>query len=482
MNRPRLSPGSVPAGVAPLGYARDRATSGIVHLGIGAFHRAHQAVYTDDALAAGDAGWGITAVSLRSPSTRDALMPQDCLYMVEERSAAGPARRLIGAINTVLVAPEAPERVIAALADPAVHIVTLTVTEKGYYREPAGDGLLFDDPAIVHDLSGAAPRTIFGYLAAALDRRQAEGAGPLTLLSCDNLSGNGDLLDRLLGAFLARRGRPVERRWTCPNTMVDRIVPRTTAADRDGAPVDDHGLVVTEPFRQWVIEDRFAGPRPRWEVGGAQIVADVHPFELAKLRLLNGSHSTLAYVGLLLGHTYVHQAVADPALAALLRRQIEDEAMPTLAPAAGLDYGAYADALLRRFDNPALPHRLDQIASDGSQKIPQRWLAAMVERDARGLASPAYLLALAAWIVHVGGAAGRPVDDPLAGRLAAIWRVMSGDPRAVAAAMVSESGVFPDAFRNSATLPAALAATLTRLMDGDPRGLIAAITAPAPID
>ncbi|WP_235536402.1 MULTISPECIES: mannitol dehydrogenase family protein [unclassified Sphingomonas] len=469
-----MSASTLADGIALPGYTRDRARSGIVHLGLGAFHRAHQAVFTDDAMAAGDAGWGIIGVSLRSPAVRDALEPQDCLYVVEERGEGGRSR-LIGSINQALVAPEDPDRVIAALADPGVHVVTLTVTEKGYHRDPGSNHLLVDAQDVVHDLAGGAPRTIFGYLAAALDRRCASGAGPLTILSCDNLPDNGRLLGGLLDDYLVARGRARPAGWACPNSMVDRIVPATTAGDRARLTVEDHGLTICETFRQWVIEDRFAGPRPRWEAGGAQIVDDVRPFELAKLRLLNGAHSALAYWGLALGHAHVHEAVRDAELLVFVRHQLLAEAVPTLPPSSALDPEAYVAAILRRFDNPALPHRLAQIAMDGSQKLPQRWLATIVERDAKGLNSPAHLASLAAWIAFVGDRSGpgRPADDPLAPRLEAIWDGHS-TPGEIAMAVARTSGVFPAAFGASDALCRQLGEALDGLTARGRRGALEA--------
>jgi fructuronate reductase len=470
--RPRLSASVLAGDAAPFGYVRDRARNGIVHLGLGAFHRAHQAVYTDDAMAAGDSGWGIVGVSLRSPSVRDALAPQDCLYIVEERGEP-ERRRLIGAINQAIVAPEAPERVITALADPGVHVATLTVTEKGYHRDPQTNRLLLDARDVAHDLTGDAPRTVFGFLAAALDRRAATGAGPLTIMSCDNLPDNGRLLGGLLEDYLAARGGSRPDGWSCPSSMVDRIVPAVTADDLARLPIEDRALTVCEPFRQWVIEDRFAGPRPRWEAGGAQIVDDVRPFELAKLRLLNGAHSALAYWGLPLGYAHVHEAVRDADLLGFVRHQLLAEAAPSLPASAALDPGVYVETILRRFDNPALPHRLTQIAMDGSQKLPQRWLATIVERDAKGLTSPAHLLSTAAWIAFVGARSGggRPADDPLSSRLETIWDG-HGTPAEIAMAIVRSSGVFPAEFGASETLCRGLGEALDLILSRGRRGAL----------
>jgi len=259
--------------------------------------------------------------------------------------------------------------------------------------------------------------------------RMLSGTPGLTLLSCDNLSGNGDVLRRLMAEYLAAESPDTlgwfEAECTCPNSMIDRIVPATTVQDLDALEarlgLRDEAAVFTERFSKWVIEDRFAAERPAWENVGAQLVEDVAPYETAKLRMLNGAHSALAYCGLERGHTFVHQAVADPELRALIERLMRLEAAGSFAPAEGQDLDVYADALIERFANPALQHRLIQIAMDGSEKIPQRWLATLAAQRRRGLECPAILTALAAWLRHVRGDA-RPVDDPRAADLAALWR------------------------------------------------------------
>ncbi|HEX8445994.1 MAG TPA: mannitol dehydrogenase family protein [Sphingomonas sp.] len=478
---------ALPADVARPGYVRAGQRSGIVHLGIGAFHRAHQAVYTDAALAAGDRDWLITGVSLRSAQVRDALVPQDGLYTLAERANGTTRRRLIGSIATVLVAPETPDAAIAALADPATHIVTLTVTEKGYHRLPATGGLADADPAIAAELRGGAPTTTLGLIAAGLARRRADGAGGLTLLSCDNLSRNGRLLRGLMAEYLDARD-PGLRAWaedkvTYPDTMVDRIVPAVAPADLEGVAVAlglrDAAAITTEPFHQWVIEDRFAGPRPRWELGGAQFVQDVQPFETAKLRLLNGSHSLLAYAGLALGLEHVADAVAHSALGPLVQRMMRTESGPSIMPAPGLDIPAYCTALLDRFRNVDLRHRLEQIAADGSQKIAQRWLTTIIERADAGLDSPIHMLGVAAWIVHMRGhhGDGRPhaVSDPLADRCRLLWADGSHDVDRLTLRFVTDTGVFPAGFRDRPLLSTALAATLRRWLEKGPAAAIAEI-------
>src|SRR5690606_31670048 len=266
-------------------------------------------------------------------------------------------------------------------------------------------------------------------LAEALARRHAAGLPGLTLLSCDNLAENGRQLETLLGEYLAARSSALAG-WfaaecTCPATMVDRIVPATTPADLDTLEqrlgLRDEGAVFTERFSQWVIEHRFAGPRPAWEKLGAELVSNVAPYETAKLRMLNGAHSALAHLGLERGHEFVHQAIADPALRPLIERLMRQEAGTSFTAAPGQDIGAYADALLARFADPALNHRLIQIAMDGSQKIPQRWLETLAFHQAEGRHCPAILEALAAWLRHVRGEV-RPVDDPMAGEFRALWQ------------------------------------------------------------
>lgn len=426
----------LPDDVTRPAYDRDAQQCGIVHFGIGAFHRAHQAVYTDDAMNAGDRDWSITGVSLRSPAVAQQINPQDGLYTVTQRSSEGSHRRLIGAVRSVIVAPENHEALIAVLAAPATRIASLTITEKGYCRH--ADGTL--------DFSQC-DGSIYDYLARAFRRRIDAGMPGLTLLSCDNLADNGAQLGRFMDAYLAHMA-PDIRGWfgqecACPSTMIDRIVPATTDADRADLEraigMRDESAVVSEPFGQWVIEDRFAGPRPRWEVGGAQMTSNVRAFETAKLRMLNGAHSALAYLGLARGYTYVHQAIADPVLGDLAAKLMRDEAAPSIDAAAGQDLVRYAGALIERFSNPALNHRLIQIAMDGSQKIPQRWLETLAFHQERGATCPAILTALAAWIVHVRGDRD-PVSDPLAGDLAARWRTAGSTQ--IVTSLFGENGMF----------------------------------------
>lgn len=409
----------VPADVARSSYDRQAQQVGIVQFGIGAFHRGHQAWYTDLALDNGDRDWAITGVSLRSDAVARQMNPQDGLFTVTERSGNGEATRLVGSVRDVLVASTQAQAVIARLAAPATRIVSFTITEKGYGRAP--DGSL--------DLDHAGSGSFFPLLAQALLHRRETGAGGITLLSCDNLAGNGAQLARLMGEYLAHAHPDLlgwfEAECTCPSTMVDRIVPATTPEDlaelarRIG--VDDQAAIFTEPFTQWVIEDRFAQGRPSWDRVGAQMAADVAPYETAKLRMLNGAHSALAYLGLERGLRFVHEAVAEPDVRELVERLMRQEAAPTVKAGAGQDLDAYADDLLERFFNPRLQHRLSQIAMDGSQKIPQRWLETLAAASQEGRTCPAILRSLGSWLRHVRGDNG-PVDDPLAQPLARLWQ------------------------------------------------------------
>jgi len=438
----------LPPAVARPRYDRRAITPGIVHLGIGAFHRAHQAMYVDDALAAGERDWGITGVSLRSGDVREALAPQDGLYTLAVRDAEGTKLRVIGSVGEVLVAPRSAEAVLARMSEPAVRIVSLTVTEKGYCRDAAGDldmanaGILADLADIDH------PRTAIGFLVAALKRRRAAGGAPFTVLSCDNLPANGrttrHVLAQFAGALSPDLAAFIEGEVACPSTMVDRIVPATTDADR--AAVDaalglsDAWPVISEPFSQWVIEDSFTAGRPRFETAGCEMVADVTPYEDMKLRLLNGAHSSLAYLGALAGLETVAEAIATPELKAFVVALMGDAAA-TLAGIEDEDIERYRAALLARFANPALKHRLRQIAMDGSQKLPQRLLSAVRARLAIGLPVTRHALSVAAWMTFARR--GDKLDDPLAEaiasaahagpaallRLSAIFGDLAGEPR-----------------------------------------------------
>jgi len=449
----------LPADVARPAYDRAAVKTGVVHLGIGAFHRAHQAVVFDDALASGDLRWGVLGASLRSPGVRDQLNPQDGLYTLVVRDGTEEHLRVIGAGRGVLVGPDDPATLVAAMADVDVRIVTLTVTEKGYRLDPATGDLLLDDPDVAADLADiSAPRTAPGFIVAALQARKAAGLAPFTVISCDNIPHNGKRI-RAGVVAMARRVDPALADWieaegAFPQTMIDRIVPATTPDDVDRLTarlgVEDRGMVKAEPFTQWVIEDWFAGERPDFAAFGVQLTDAVEPWEDAKLRLLNGSHSAIAYLGALSGHEHVHEAVAVPAFRAFIEA-LWDEAQTTLNPPPGLDVAAYRAELMARFSNSALMHRTRQIAMDGSQKLPQRLLAGAAERLEAGQGIEAMALGVAAWMRWQEGVteSGEAVvvDDPLAARTAELIAASENDEAEVRA-LLSLSAVFPTTLAN----------------------------------
>ncbi len=462
-------------------FDRSRLRTGIVHLGLGVFARAHLAAVNDDALDAGaPPEWGIHGVSLRHTDVRDALLPQQGLYSLGLRDAAGSRLRVIGSVVSCAVAPEDPQAVVSAIAHADTRIASLTVTEKGYCHDPATRQLNFAHPDIAHDLTQTIePRSAIGFVVRGLQARRDHGGRPLTLLSLDNLPANGDTLRGLVLAFAERVDagltRWIEGECTFPNSMVDRIVPRTTAVDlaaaRGALGVEDRAAVVAEPFLAWAVEDRFAAGRPDWSLGGTQFVAHAEPFEKLKLRMLNGAHSAIAYLGVLAGWATVDAAMAQPALARFIDALLRDEVAPTLArELPGFDLAAYRAQLLQRFANPALAHRTLQIAMDGSQKLPQRWLGTVRDRLATGAPIDRLALALAAWVMHLRT---QPLDDPMAAALQALHaRAMSLPTSRERAAEVTR---FAPVFGDLADEPR-LVEALTRTFDSLQRqGVVAAL-------
>ncbi|MDZ4136050.1 MAG: mannitol dehydrogenase family protein, partial [Paracoccaceae bacterium] len=382
----------------------DKPGIGIVHMGLGAFFRAHGAVYIAEAMAASGGDWGIVGVSLQSPRIRDALAPQGFAYTAVEQGPAGEKARRIEVVQNVLVARENPGAVLAAMLDPGVRIVSLTVTEKGYCHNPATGALNPDHPDIVQDIANPLPRSAPGFLVRALQARRAAGLAPFTVLSCDNLPENGRVV-RAVVLDLAARIDPELAGWIAehgrfPATMVDSIVPATKPEDiaRLAAQgIADAAPVLHEPFRQWVVEDDFVGgARPDLGAVGVQMVSDVTVYEHMKLRMLNGTHSSLAYLGYLAGYQTIAQTVADPVFARFVRNVWTREIIPALTAPPGVDLAEYAQALLERYQNPAIAHRTWQIAMDGSQKLPQRILGTRADTHAAGRASPGLTLAVAA--------------------------------------------------------------------------------------
>jgi fructuronate reductase len=455
--RQRLSAATLPYlphHVARPGYDRAAVTAGIVHLGLGAFHRAHQAVLTEAVLEAGATDWGIVAASLRTPDTRDALAPQDGLFTLALRQDDTERLQVVGALRGLHVAPEDPEALLAAMTAPTTRIVSMTVTEKGYCHDPASGTLDEAHADIRHDLAHPhRPRSAPGFLVEALRRRRLAGLPPFTVLSCDNLPANG-ATSRAIVARLAALREPGLGDWVAgevafPGTMVDRIVPATTAGDRARVAaalgLEDAGPVVAEHFFQWAIEDRFPTGRPPWHLAGASFVRDVAPFELMKLRMLNGAHSALAYLGHLAGHETVADAAADPAFAGFLG-SLWAEIMPHVPVPAGTDLEDYARQLLARFRNRALHHRTWQIAMDGSQKLPQRLLGTVRAALADGRPITCLALGVAGWMRYVAGVDERggriDVRDPLLPQLREAWGPGLGDPVAAANRLLAIPAIF----------------------------------------
>ncbi len=468
LSRPlRLNAVSYPAaapGVALPAYDRDKVTIGVVHFGPGAFHRAHQAFYFDQLLAK-DPRWGLCAVSLKSPGVRDALRPQDGLYTLAQLDAE-TTFRVVGSILEVLVAPEDPPSVFARLAAPTTRMVTLTVTEKGYCL--TGDGKLdVAHPDVIHDLGHPRePVSAVGYIVEGLRRRHQAGLPPYAVVACDNLADNGWRLKAAVVAF-AGSIDPVLAAWIeaegrFPRTMVDSITPATDDALRArveaATGLTDAWPIQREAFTQWVVEDVLGPDAPDLASVGVTLTDDVRGFERAKLRLLNGVHSTIAYAGLLKGHETVFEAISDPDLARIAEDLMVQDIIPTLTAPRGLDLPAYGQAILGRFRNPEIRHLLSQIAWDGSQKLPFRILGTVADALEAGRPVDRLALPLAAWMhfVRRRAAEGVKIVDPLADRLVETAAACTGDAKADVTQFLKLEPVFNRDLAGDATFVAAL--------------------------
>ncbi len=439
------------------GYNRNGLKPGILHLGPGAFFRAHFAPFTDAAIAAAGGGWGIEVASLRTADVADHLNEQNGLYTMLVRDTSGTTANVIGPILRAHVAPRNPGDLLARLEDPAIKIVSLTVTEKAYGFDSATGGLDLKHPDIAADLANRhAPRGVIGYIVEGLARRRAKGIAPFTPLSCDNLPSNGAVLKRLVLEFAAcidpELREWIERNVPFPSTMVDRITPASTDATyRDAERLtgrQDLAAIETEPFTQWVIEDHFANGRPEWEKAGALMVEEVSAYEKMKLRMLNGAHSLLAYLGYIGGYEFIRDVMDDVGLAALARRHM-NAAAATLDPVPGIDLEVYADELIARFANKAIAHRTYQIAMDGTQKLPQRLLEPAGEALANGSNAETYAIAVAAWMRYALGVnrdgERYELRDPRAGEIAALLADVPRNGGAVSKALFGLAGLFPAA-------------------------------------
>ncbi|MFC7277215.1 mannitol dehydrogenase family protein [Paractinoplanes rhizophilus] len=438
-------------------YDRSRLTTGIVHFGVGGFHRAHQAMYLDRLMSAGTAhDWAICGVGVMPADRRmrDVLRAQDGLYtLVVKAPDGGLDARVIGSIAEYLYAPDDPEAVIEKMASPGVRIVSLTVTEGGYNFNAVTGEFMADNPDVRHDLQpGASPRTSFGLITAAIERRKARGLAPFTIMSCDNIQGNGEAARRSFVAY-ARLRDPglasyVAENVNFPNSMVDRITPVTTDDDREQVRkrfgVDDGWPVVCEPFTQWALEDRFGSGRPPFEDAGVQVVPDVEPYELMKLRLLNASHQGLCYFAWLAGYRLVHDAAQDPLFARFLLAYMEREATPTLAEVPGVDLREYQHQLIDRFSNAQVRDTVARLCAESSDRIP-KWLLPVIRRNLETggeiLLSTAIV---ASWARYAEGVdeQGRPIEvvDQLRDRLVANARRQRSEPLA----FIEDREVFGD--------------------------------------
>jgi len=457
-----LASATLPAHVQQPSYDRTQLRSRIVHFGFGAFHRAHQALLTNRVLNAKGGDWGICEISLFSGDVlMSQLRAQDHLFTVLEKGAEGNQPIIIGAVNECLNAKlDSLAAIIEKFCEPQVAIVSLTITEKGYCIDPATGKLDMQNARVIHDLENPAePHSAPGILVEALHRRRERGLPAFTVLSCDNIPDNGHVVkNAVLG--MAQKRSPELAAWideqvSFPGTMVDRIVPAATDASlaeiTQALGVEDPCAISCEPFIQWVVEDNFVAGRPEWEVAGVQMVHDVLPWEQMKLRMLNGSHSFLAYLGYLAGYAHINECMEDASFRAAARRLMLDEQAPTLR-ITDVDLTAYADSLIDRFANPALQHRTWQIAMDGSQKLPQRMLEGIRVHLERGSAWPLLALGVAGWIRYVSGTdeRGNAIDvrDPLSDKIRMAVEASSDADRVNALVALSE--VFGDALAQNA--------------------------------
>jgi mannitol 2-dehydrogenase len=466
---------SLPPEVGVPTYNRKEVGQSICHVGVGGFHRAHQAVYADDLLQKGkNLEWGLCGIGLlpHDVRIRDVLRDQDYLYTVVERELGHDQARIIGSIVNFLYAPENRETVLEKLASPETKIVSMTITEGGYYLNQATGE--FDDqhPDIKHDLEHPEePSCSFGYLIEALNRRRQRGQPPFTIMSCDNVQSNGHVAQKMLLAFAELRD-PAIRNWlerdgAFPNSMVDRITPATTDAHREFVRekygIDDAWPVVPEGFRQWVIEDHFLHGRPAWEEAGAEMTSDVLPYEKMKMRLLNASHQTMCYIGMLVGHEYADEAMGDAEIVRFVQRMMDEEVTPILDPVPGIDLEDYKRTLIRRFSNPAIKDTLLRLATEGSARIPKFVLPSIVDSLRSGTPNRLLIFTVATWFRYLTGTDDRgremQIIDPLKDRLQERARKGKEDP----GPLLEISELFPAALTQSSVFLSALSEAMRYL-------------------
>ncbi|TPM34554.1 mannitol dehydrogenase family protein [Mesorhizobium sp. B2-3-5] len=476
----------LPATVQKPAYDRAALQPGMAHLGVGAFHRCHQAEYTDDLLSRQFDRWGIVGINIRPPHLAETLGRQSGLYTRLIRENDHVEARVIGSIVKVVDSQDSAGPALDVLASPDIELVTMTVTEKGYCHIPSSGELDLGHPDIVHDLANPeTPRSVPGILTRALELRQATHGQPLTLLSCDNIPTNGLILETVVRTFAERRGNGLAD-WNAanaafPSAMVDRIAPAVTQDDLDSVEqwfgYHDGAVAVGEPFRQWVIEKKFAGRMPRWDLVGATFVDDVTPFEHLKMRVLNGAQTTLATLGVLAGLEHTSDAIADPLLSVFVRRMLVEETVPTLMPVPGMEPLAYVEQSLGRLKNTAIRHRNHQIATDGSQKIVQRLLNPIRDRLDQGASIGLLSVPVAGWMAYLIQASERfgkswPVSDPYAGKVAAIADATGRDTPALAAAILAIDTIFDPGLAANQTFREAVTVALGELLSDNPMAAV----------
>jgi fructuronate reductase len=478
--------GRLPVSVQQPSYDRTSLAPGMAHLGVGAFHRCHQAEYTDDLLSLQFDRWGVIGINIRPPDLADTLGRQGGLYTRLIREDQRIEARVIGSIVRVVDSQASPTPALEVLSSSDIDLVTMTVTEKGYCHRPSSGELDLDQPDIVHDLANAeTPRSVPGILARALELRMTTHGQPITLLSCDNIPTNGVILANVVQAFARRRSNDLAD-WIAanvafPSAMVDRIAPAVTQADLDSVEqrfgYRDAAVVVGEPFRQWVIEQKFAGRVPRWDLVGASFVDDVTPFEHLKMRVLNGAQTTLATLGVLAGLEHTFDAIADPLLAGFVRRMLVEETLPTLAPVPGMSPPAYVEQSLGRLRNTAIRHRNHQIATDGSQKIVQRLLNPIRDRLNQGESIALLSVPVAGWMAYLIQASARfgkrwPVSDPYAGKVEAIADATGRDAEALAAGILAIDTIFDPGLAANGQFRKTVISALDGLLSDDPMAAV----------
>ncbi|WP_422777774.1 mannitol dehydrogenase family protein [Pseudomonas mediterranea] len=448
----------------PLGDIRQ----GIAHIGVGGFHRAHQAYYTDALMNTGaDLDWAICGVGLRAEDrrARDDLAGQDYLFTLYELGDNDDTEvRVIGAINDMLLAEDGAQVLIDKLADPQIRIVSLTITEGGYCIDDSNGEFMAHLPQIQHDLAHPdTPTTVFGFLCAALAKRRAAGTPAFTLMSCDNLPHNGAVTRKALLAFAtlhdAELAQWIDRNVSFPNAMVDRITPMTSVAHRlqlhDEHGIDDAWPVVCEPFVQWVLEDKFVNGRPAWEKVGVQFTDDVSPYEEMKIKLLNGSHLALTYLGFLKGYRFVHETMNDPLFVRYIRAYMDLDVTPQLAPVPGIDLGDYKNTLVERFSNQAIADQLERVCSDGSSKFPKFTVPTINRLIADGGETRRAALVVAAWAVYLKGVDENGVSYAIPDPRAAFCQALVADDALVTQRMLEVEEIFGTAIPRSAEFVAA---------------------------